>query len=99
MTQLTVVAKIKAKPGCEAEVHRELLQLISPTLAESGCLNYDLHRSIEHEALFLFYENWENRFLWEQHMDSEHIQAFRNRTEGLLEDFEILLMQQEKPAP
>ena len=47
MTQLTVVAKIKAKPGCEAEVHRELLQLISPTLAESGCLNYDLHRSIE----------------------------------------------------
>ena len=48
--------------------------------------------------LFLFYENWENRLLWEQHMDSAHIQAFRKRTEGWLENLEILLMQPEKPA-
>ena len=63
MTQLTVVAKIKATSGSETALHQELLLLIPPTKAEDGCLNYDLHRSIEDNTLFLFYENWENKFL------------------------------------
>ena len=53
MNQLTVVAKFKAKSGSETLLHQELLQLIAPTLAETGCLNYDLHRSIEDNTLFL----------------------------------------------
>lgn len=56
--QLTIVAKIEAKPGSEDLVYQELQNLIAPTQVEDGCLNYDLHRSIENPALFLFYENW-----------------------------------------
>lgn len=52
MTQLTVVAKIQAKSGSEAVLHQELWQLIQPTLLEKGCLNYDLHRSIEDSTLY-----------------------------------------------
>ena len=98
MSQLTVVAKIKAKPGSEAKLHQELLQLIQPTLAEDGCLNYDLHRSIEDNTLFLFYENWVNKSLWEQHMASEHISAFEKNTEGLIEDWELFLLKPESGA-
>lgn len=60
MTPLTIVAKIKAQPGAESIVRQALRQLIPPTLAEAGCLNYDLHRSIEDPTLFLFYENWDS---------------------------------------
>ena len=96
MTQLTVVAKIQAKSGSETALHQELLQLIQPTLLEDGCLNYDLHRSIEDKTLFLFYENWASRVLWEKHMVSEHIGVFQKNTEGLIENWELLLMKPEK---
>lgn len=96
MTQLTVVAKIQAKSGSEAILHQELLQLIQPTLLEAGCLNYDLHRSIEDSTLFLFYENWASQVLWEEHMVSKHISVFQKNTEVLIENWELLLMEPEK---
>jgi quinol monooxygenase YgiN len=96
MTQLTVVVKIEAKSGSEAVLRQELWQLIQPTLLEEGCLNYNLHRSIEDSTLFLFYENWESRVLWEQHMASEHISVFQKNTEGLIENWELLLMEPEQ---
>lgn len=98
MAQLTVVAKIQAKLGSEAVLHQELLHLIQPTLLEEGCLNYDLHRSIEDSTLFLFYENWESQALWEKHMASEHISGFQKNTEGLIENWELLLMKPERPT-
>ncbi len=96
MNQLTVVAKFKAKSGSETAFYQELLQLIAPTLAETGCLNYDLHRSIEDNALFLFYENWSRRSHWEQHMESEHIKAFQNNTAEMIDNSELLLMRLEQ---
>ncbi|MBE9170917.1 antibiotic biosynthesis monooxygenase [Pleurocapsales cyanobacterium LEGE 06147] len=96
MTQLTVVAKIQAKSGSEAVLYQELLQLIQPTLLEEGCLNYDLHRSIEDKTLFLFYENWASRVFWEKQIVSEHIGVFQKNTEGLIENWELLLMKPEK---
>ena len=92
MTQLSVVAKIKAKANNEDLVHRELRHLIEPTLAEVGCINYDLHRSIEDPSLFLFYENWTSRDLWEKHMKSDHIKAFDSNTDGAIESWELFLL-------
>jgi quinol monooxygenase YgiN len=96
MTQLTVVAKIKAKTGSEQLMYKELVKLIHPTLSEAGCINYDLHRSIEDRSLFLFYENWTSYAHWEQHKASKHICVFQNNTEGLVELWEVLLMKHEK---
>lgn len=95
MDRLTVIAKIKAKSGSETILYQRLSQLIAPTLAEKGCLNYDLHRSIEDNALFIFYENWANKFLWEQHMESKHIKMFQQETVEIIEDYELLLMKAE----
>ncbi|MGF1491493.1 MAG: putative quinol monooxygenase [Microcoleaceae cyanobacterium] len=98
MPQLTVIAKVKVKPEAEATVYQEFQKLIPATLAEEGCLNYDLHRSIEDRTLFWFYENWTSKSIWEQHMESEHIQAFQKATEGMIEDFRLFLMQPEQLA-
>jgi quinol monooxygenase YgiN len=90
--QLTVIAKIEAKPGSENPVYQELRNLIAPTQAEDGCINYDLHRSLESPALFLFYENWINRECWEAHMQSAHIKEFEHKTEGAIAHWELLLL-------
>lgn len=97
MDRLTVIAKFKAKSGSETLLHQQLLQLIAPTLAEEGCLNYDLHRSIEDLTLFWFYENWASKSLWEQHIKSEHIKTFQAQTTEIIDSFDISLMKLEKP--
>lgn len=84
MEQLTVVAKITAKAGKEKETKEALEALIPPTLKEEGCINYDLHVSAENEGTFLFYENWKSHELWQKHVNSDHIQDFRAKAEGLL---------------
>jgi quinol monooxygenase YgiN len=39
----------------------------------------------------MFYENWESRPLWEQHMESPHIQEFWNKREELVETWELFV--------
>jgi hypothetical protein len=60
---LTVIAKLKAKDVSEEQLYEELRNLVGPTRAEEGCINYDLHRSVEDPGTFMFYENWESRSL------------------------------------
>lgn len=81
---LTVVAKIRAKPGLEARVQEELLALVAPTRAEAGCLNYDLHRSQEEPGLFLFYENWRSAQDLDAHLQTPHLQRFLSQAPDLL---------------
>jgi quinol monooxygenase YgiN len=74
---LTIIAHVRAKPGQESRV-REILQgLLSPTRAEAGCINYDLHQSQTDPALFVFYENWTSEAHLEAHAKSGHIQSLR----------------------
>jgi len=89
MSTLTVVARLKAKSGSEAELERELRALLAPTRAERGCLNYDLHRSAQDPGLFVFHENWESRDLWNDHMNSPHIKAFAEKQGTLAESWEL----------
>ncbi|WP_299970393.1 antibiotic biosynthesis monooxygenase [uncultured Roseobacter sp.] len=36
---------------------------------------------------FMFYENWQNRDLWQTHMNNDHLKAFQDATGGKLEKF------------
>ncbi|NME68470.1 putative quinol monooxygenase [Flammeovirga aprica] len=87
--KLTIVAKILAKQGKGEFVKNELLKLIEVTRAEKGCINYDLHQDNENENLFLFYENWESRDLWQQHMENEHLAEYMKATEDAVEEFTL----------
>ena len=54
MSQLTVIAKLKAKSGAEERLYEECRKLIAPTLAEEGSMNYDMYRSTEDRSTFIF---------------------------------------------
>jgi len=86
---LTVVAKILAKAEHRELVKRELIKLIDPTKAEEGCINYDLHQDQDNENLFLFYENWTSRALWQQHMKNAHLAEYAKATDGAIEEFTL----------
>jgi quinol monooxygenase YgiN len=81
---ITVVAEMQAKPGHEAHVQRELLSLVAPTRNEAGCLNYDLHRSADNSARFLFHENWASKADLDRHLKALLLQAVLAKVGELL---------------
>ena len=87
--QLTIVARILAKTEKRELVKSELLKLIEITRAEEGCINYDLHQDNEDPNLFLFYENWTSRELWQKHMNNSHLAAYMEATEGAVAEFTL----------
>ena len=89
MTQLTIVANIKANADKVDLVKSELLKLIATTRAEEGCINYDLHQDNENPAHFMFYENWQSRELWQTHMANQHLADYMTATEGAVAEFTL----------
>ena len=83
--KLTVIAHIHAKAGQEAKVQEALLNLIAPTRAEAGCINYDLHVSHNDPTQFVFYENWMSESHLEAHANSAHLRAFRKVADEILD--------------
>jgi len=94
MAKLTIVANIIAKQDKVELVKQELLKLIDITRAEEGCINYDLHQDNENPAHFVFYENWESRELWQDHMGNQHLADYLAATEGAVDTFTVSEMTQ-----
>ncbi len=76
---LTVIAHMKALPGKEQELRAALEDLVEPTVAEDGCINYDLHQGVDDPSWFFFYENWESAEKLQAHLANDHLVAFANR--------------------
>jgi quinol monooxygenase YgiN len=57
-TAVTVVARIKVRPGTDSAALQLLGSIVSPTRDEPGCLAYDLHQSAADPTEFMFYERW-----------------------------------------
>ena len=83
-TSLTVTAQVKAKPGKEAEVRRELLSLVEPSRKDPGCLNYDLHQAKDNPGLFIFHENWTSKAHLDRHLAKPDLQAVLGRVSQLV---------------
>ncbi|SIS89131.1 Quinol monooxygenase YgiN [Roseivivax lentus] len=94
MTKLTIVANIHANADKIDLVKSELLKLIPITRAEKGCINYDLHQDNENPAHSTFYENWESRELWQEHMSAPHLAAYIAATDGAVAEFTLNEMTQ-----
>lgn len=82
---VTVVARVRAKRGMEQKAQAALMTLIEPTRREKGCLNYDLHVSVDDPAQFIFYENWTSKSALDDHLLSNHIAAVRAQAETLFD--------------
>lgn len=82
--QVTVVAIVQAQRGAETRVREALLAAVGPTRRETGCLNYDLHESLDDPCLFVFHENWTSRAALDAHLATPHLEKLRRDVEGLL---------------
>ena len=81
---LTVVARMTALPGKEAELRSALEALVPTTVAEDGCVNYDLNVAEDDPATSFFYENWESGEKLDAHLAAPHLVEFAGRLDDLL---------------
>lgn len=72
---LVLFAYNRAKSGKEKEWQKILENLIEPTLAENGCLHYELHRDRDDARNFMFHETWKTVETWNDHMQAGHLKA------------------------
>jgi quinol monooxygenase YgiN len=86
---LTILAQIHVVPGKEAELINEMHKLIASTKQEPGCLQYDMHIDNDNPSFIMFYENWETRALWLDHMKAPHLAVYNAATEGWIESLTL----------
>lgn len=77
--------RFQAKPECKVELRARLVELVSLSKSEPGCLFYQLHVDRGDDTVFYFAEGWENQAALDRHDSTEHVQAMIADTARLTE--------------
>lgn len=84
MSELTVIARAKVKPGQEPVFESAMREVARATHSEPGCLRYAIHRGVEDPSTFVVVERWKSKSDLDQHLASAHVQAFFGKIQPLL---------------
>lgn len=73
---ISLVAKLKAKPGKESDLAGECVRLAQAVREnEKGCLQYIPHVSVKDPAEIVFFEQYADRETLENHRQTPHYKA------------------------
>jgi quinol monooxygenase YgiN len=91
---LTIVAHIKAKPGMEDQMRQDLLGLLTPTRAESGCITFDLLVNTKDPTIFVLYETWKDQAALDAHFQQPYVkQVFKAYEQTLAEPIAVMSLE------
>lgn len=90
MGQLNLVAIVTAKEAQKAFVKEEIQKLIPITREEKGCLHYHLFVDNKKPNRFVLEEEWETHAMWQDHMNSPHMQNYSKVTKDAVDDWELI---------
>ena len=90
--KISVIGKIQAKAGHEAEVRGTFSAFVTPSRSEPGCLLYTLYEDKHAAGTFFTYEEWESEAALQTHLQA-HKDDFE-RAKAMLEgDLQINVCQ------
>lgn len=81
---VNLTALIKSKAGHATELKSILLELVSHSVKETACLQYDLQQSTEDENQFIFHEIWQDQDGLDLHNSQPHIQRFIEQSADII---------------
>ncbi|MEU0875892.1 putative quinol monooxygenase [Nocardia brasiliensis] len=73
MSTLTLNVRFTAKPGREADLRAVLENLVGPTVAEPGCLRYELYLHPTDPAKAVLLEEWVDADALAAHFETPHL--------------------------
>lgn len=72
MSEVTVIARARAKAGSEEAMERALRENADASRCEGGCISYAVLRG--DDGVFMTVERWRTRGDADQHMTTPHVQ-------------------------
>ncbi len=84
--QVTVMVRLKTKPGKGPRLQQAALQLIPLTRQEAGCINYYFHIDAADPDSFMFYENWMSKKDLDEHINMPYLQELLKLLDEVLAD-------------
>ena len=83
---VTLIAKIKAKPGSEKALEEAFRDMIKKVrAADSGYQAYILHKSPKDGTQFTWYETYSDQAAFDNHRKTEHMKEMGARIKDLLD--------------
>jgi quinol monooxygenase YgiN len=82
--QLTLIARLTAKPEQAEALGEGLKALIYPTSKEAGSLGYTLHRDNDDPNTWILYETWASRADLDAHFEQPYTKVMLSRFPELL---------------
>ncbi|MGO4740754.1 putative quinol monooxygenase [Bosea sp. 2KB_26] len=90
MSELFIVVALYAKDGKEADLRRDLINVVEPSRREEGNLRYELFADQSEPRRFVFVEHWASREARDKHHnEGDHIRYFHEHGAANVERTEI----------
>jgi quinol monooxygenase YgiN len=83
--QITKRVTFIAKEGMEDKLKKLLEDMVIPSKAENGCLNYNIYQYKDNKRKFMAVETWENEEALEGHKNSSHYKIYKSSYEPYTE--------------
>lgn len=84
--RIVLIARLKVKEDKVEEAKSAALSIVADSRSEAGCINYDIHQSIEDETVFFWHETWTNKAAIDEHFATPFFQQFFKVVEGVAAD-------------
>lgn len=88
MNSIVITAIFKPKEDKIEPFLEELKKVQEASRQEDGCLQYDLHQSMEDQT-YVLYEVWKDNEAVEAHINTDHYKQYRDNTAELIESREV----------
>lgn len=83
---VSLIAKIKAKPGSEKDLEAAFRDMIKKVrAAEPGCHAYILHKSNQDPTMFVWFETYADQDAFDAHRKTDHMKEMGQRIATLLD--------------
>jgi quinol monooxygenase YgiN len=83
--ELFIFARFHARPGHEGAVAQALLDVVSPSRNEPGCLTIHAFRSVRDPQLFYIHSHWKDEAAFEHHAGLPHTVRFLEQVGPLVD--------------
>ncbi len=74
--KIVLIARLKVKADKVEQARSAALAIVAASRNEAGCINYDIHQSIEDETIFFWHETWANKAAIDEHFATPFFQEF-----------------------
>ncbi|NNE99976.1 MAG: antibiotic biosynthesis monooxygenase [Pyrinomonadaceae bacterium] len=84
--KIVLIARLKVRADKIEELKTAALAIVPDSRNEAGCLNYDIHQSIEDKTEFFWHETWKNKAALDEHFATPFFGEFFKVVEKIAEE-------------